>query len=43
MVGPQGREDIGTQPTSDAYVGMMLVTLVAMMVGCFLLYLDFAQ
>lgn len=29
--------------SSDAYVGMLLVSLIAMIIGCVLLYLDFAQ
>ncbi len=34
---------VQTQPRSDAYTGMLVVSLFAMIIGCVLLYLDFSQ
>ena len=34
---------VRTQPRSDAYTGMLVISLVAMITGCVLLYLDLAQ
>jgi hypothetical protein len=31
------------QPRNDVYTGLLAISLVAMIIGCFLLYLDFAQ
>jgi hypothetical protein len=31
------------QPKSDAYTGMLIISLVAMLIGCALLYLDYGR
>jgi hypothetical protein len=33
----------GAQPRSDAYTGMLVISLAAMITGCVLLYLDFSE
>jgi hypothetical protein len=35
--------EYNNQPKSDAYTGMLAISLVAMLVGCTLLYLDYAS
>lgn len=34
---------VRVQPRSDAYTGMLVISLVAMVTGCVLLYLDWSQ
>ncbi|MFN4261216.1 MAG: hypothetical protein ACK4RK_18160 [Gemmataceae bacterium] len=31
------------KPRNDAYIGILLLSLIAMLTGCLLLYLDFSQ
>jgi hypothetical protein len=38
-----GNEAQAPKPRSDAYTGLMAVSLVAMILGCVLLYLDYSQ
>lgn len=35
--------DRGPKPASDAYVGLLAISLGAMMVGCALLFMDYSQ
>jgi hypothetical protein len=41
----RGRSDDGgtAQPRNDAYTGMLAVSLVGLVIGCVLLFLDFSQ
>jgi hypothetical protein len=32
-----------TRPTNDAWTGMLAISLLALIVGCLLLFLDFSQ
>lgn len=32
-----------SKPTNDAYTGMLAISLVALVIGCLLLYLDYSQ
>lgn len=34
---------VQVQPRSDAYTGMLVISLIAMITGCVLLYLDMSQ
>lgn len=36
-------DDAVAQPRSDAYTGMLVLSLIAMIVSCVVLYLDYAQ
>lgn len=37
------RDDDAPKPRSDAYVGLLIISLVAMITGCVFLYLDYSQ
>jgi hypothetical protein len=37
------REDDAPPPRSDAYTGLLAISLGAMVIGCLLLYLDWSQ
>jgi hypothetical protein len=39
----RGREIESTAPKSDIYTGLLAISLVAMLIGCALLYLDYAS
>jgi hypothetical protein len=36
-------EEPKAKPTNDAYTGMLIVSFIALLVGCGLLYLDYSQ
>jgi hypothetical protein len=36
-------DDTTSKPPSDAYTGMLLVSLLAMIAGCLFLYLDYSE
>jgi hypothetical protein len=36
-------EEPKAKPTNDAYTGMLVVSFIALLVGCGLLYLDYSQ
>ena len=36
-------EEPKAKPTNDAYTGMLIVSFVALLVGCGLMYLDYSQ
>jgi len=35
--------EVTAKPTNDAYTGMLAISLLALLVGCGLLYMDYAQ
>jgi hypothetical protein len=37
------RDDVAPKPRSDAYVGLLVISLIAMITGCVFLYLDLSQ
>lgn len=39
----RGRELESTAPKSDIYTGLLAISLVAMLIGCALLYLDYSS
>lgn len=36
-------EEVAVKPPSDAYTGLLALSLIAMLVSCVVLYLDYAQ
>jgi hypothetical protein len=36
-------ESMASQPRSDAYTGMLIISLIALLAGCLLLYLDYRR
>lgn len=42
-VATRSRVPVGPKPRNDAYVGLLIVSLLAMIAGCVLLYLDYSQ